>query len=62
LFLLAHDMGDMDEQPALHMAAANGTSATIEFTPTKPGTYTFFCTVAGHKAAGMTGTLTVTAP
>jgi plastocyanin len=26
----------------------------------KPGTYTFLCTVPGHAAAGMTGTLTVT--
>ncbi len=25
----------------------------------KPGTYTFYCTVPGHEAAGMKGTLTV---
>jgi plastocyanin len=27
-----------------------------------PGTYTFYCTVAGHRAAGMQGVVTVTGP
>jgi len=39
-----------------------GDSATIEFTPTKAGTYEFFCTTAGHKEAGMIGTLVVREP
>lgn len=37
-----------------------GESAEVTFTaPTKPGTYTFLCSFAGHWAAGMTGDLIV---
>jgi plastocyanin len=35
-----------------------GGSKTLTLT-LKPGTYTFYCTVPGHRAAGMEGTLTV---
>ena len=57
-----HDMSAMTVEPQLHMAVTMAMSNTIEFTPTKPGTYEFFCTVAGHKDAGMVGTLVVKAP
>jgi plastocyanin len=36
----------------------NGETSTAS-ADLKPGTYTFFCPVPGHEAAGMKGTLTV---
>jgi uncharacterized cupredoxin-like copper-binding protein len=36
-----------------------GASKTLTVTITKPGKYTFMCTVTGHAAAGMKGTFTV---
>ncbi|TMW73916.1 plastocyanin/azurin family copper-binding protein [Alteribacter natronophilus] len=34
-------------------------TSSIIFTPLKTGTYEFFCTIPGHKEAGMRGTLIV---
>lgn len=38
---------------------APGESETIEFTLDESGTYTFYCSVSGHRALGMEGELTV---
>lgn len=43
----------------LELFAMAGASADLEFTPTAPGKYDFFCSVEGHKEAGMVGTLIV---
>lgn len=43
----------------LHLALDTGKSGWLEFEPTEAGTYEFYCTVAGHREAGMRGTLTV---
>lgn len=51
----AHTAGDS----AVHVAAEAGATSTIEFTPAESGTYEFECSVAGHKEAGMVGTLAV---
>ena len=52
-----HDMGDVEYD--LHVSTPPGESSTIEFTPTESGTYEFFCTVPGHKEAGMIGKMVV---
>jgi uncharacterized cupredoxin-like copper-binding protein len=35
-------------------------SGSFTFTPTKTGSFTFYCSVPGHRQAGQFGTITVT--
>jgi uncharacterized cupredoxin-like copper-binding protein len=54
-----HDMGNMMSTYDLHTSVAAGGQSVLEFTPTEVGTYEFYCTVTGHKEAGMVGQLVV---
>jgi uncharacterized cupredoxin-like copper-binding protein len=54
-----HDMSNVAEEPEVHVASPPGGSHSVEFTPSQAGEYEYFCTVEGHKAAGMVGTLLV---
>ena len=47
------------EELDLHVALDGGQAGSIEFTPMEAGEYRFVCTVTGHAAAGMIGTLVV---
>ena len=42
-----HDMAGM--QTNMHAAIEAGQQSTLEFKATQPGTYTFYCTIAGHR-------------
>jgi plastocyanin len=41
----------------LEVSGSDSQSQNIDL---KPGTYTFYCSISGHRAMGMEGTLTVT--
>lgn len=43
----------------VHVLLPGSETANLTFTPTEPGTYTFYCGVYGHREAGMVGTLVV---
>jgi plastocyanin len=43
----------------VHVPMPSNAPALALFTPTKPGTYTFYCRIPGHTEAGMAGTLIV---
>lgn len=49
---------DVDELN-VHIPVGPNAESLILFTPTTPGTYTFYCGIAGHRELGMEGTLIV---
>lgn len=57
---LTHDVAIEDssgkEVGATKLIADGSDTTSVDL---KPGTYTYFCTVPGHREAGMEGTLTV---
>lgn len=54
---IIHDF-TIDELDA-HVSADGGETEEGGFTADEPGEYTFYCTVPGHRDAGMEGTLIV---
>lgn len=53
---IEHDFTIDEANVKIAVPATETGSATVSF---PAGTYTFYCSVPGHKEAGMTGTLTV---
>ena len=51
--------GHSGKLPALHVAASPGKTATVRFVPTAAGTFEVWCSVAGHREAGMVAVLEV---
>ncbi len=48
--------GDKGE---LFVSASSKRQATLTFIPREAGTFTFYCTISGHRRLGMEGTITV---
>ena len=57
---LVHDWAvDNLDGKKVSVEAAGGQSATTDFTPSRPGSYEFYCSQPGHREAGMKGMLVV---
>lgn len=59
---LAHNIalrGPKLAKPRLGKVVGKGRKSVVAFSNLPPGRYTFYCSVFGHEAGGMKGTLTV---
>jgi len=56
-----HDVHGVETNYDLHISTQAGEASILQFTAAEPGTYEVFCSVAGHKEAGMVGELIVLA-
>lgn len=54
-----HRAGPHGVGEGVHLHAGPGQTARVSFVPEESGTYTFYCTLPGHKDAGMVGTVTI---
>jgi plastocyanin len=54
-----HDFVFDGAYSGFRLEADNGGGAQSKKIDLKPGTYTFYCSITGHRAQGMEGTLTV---
>ena len=57
----AHHQTGHEPEYDLHFFAKAGETETLRFTALEPGTYEIFCSLEGHKEAGMIGELMVAA-
>jgi plastocyanin len=55
----SHDLAFDGAYSGFLVEAESGGGTDSKKIDLKPGTYTFYCTITGHRAAGMEGTLTV---
>lgn len=55
-----HSSGPLSgEEDELFVSASSNRQATLTFIPTEAGTFTFYCTISGHRQLGMEGAITV---
>jgi plastocyanin len=54
----AHDI-KIDGLGVASKTLNTGETTSVEFTPTKAGTYEYYCSIGNHRAMGMRGTLIV---
>jgi plastocyanin len=54
-----HDLVFDGAYPGFQLEADGGGGTQSEKIDLKPGKYTFYCSITGHRAQGMEGTLTV---